>query len=143
MNVISGDSSTMGTPRYRELDALRGFAAIGIVLWHYRINFQAAPLLQLLEPFYRAAYYWRVFFCLLPGSVLAKAHGGGPGRGPPPPALLFPRAPWGCVRGRFRARPPRFRLRGPPPVFTLRARRVHWLSRVRASDKPCSGSFAL
>ena len=66
------------SPRYRELDSLRGIAAIGIVLWHYRAHFQAAPLAEIFEPFYREGYCSVDFFFVLSGLVLAKAYGSEP-----------------------------------------------------------------
>jgi peptidoglycan/LPS O-acetylase OafA/YrhL len=64
----------MPDSRYRELDALRGFASLGIVFWHYEAHFRAVPLLQIFEPFYRAGYYCVDFFFVLSGVVLAKAY---------------------------------------------------------------------
>jgi peptidoglycan/LPS O-acetylase OafA/YrhL len=60
--------------RYRELDSLRGFASLGIILWHYRAHFRAVPLLSVFEPFYRAGFYCVDFFFVLSGVVLAKAY---------------------------------------------------------------------
>jgi peptidoglycan/LPS O-acetylase OafA/YrhL len=60
--------------RYRELDALRGFASLGIVFWHYMAHFRAVPLAQIFEPFYRAGYYFVDFFFVLSGVVLARAY---------------------------------------------------------------------
>jgi peptidoglycan/LPS O-acetylase OafA/YrhL len=74
---MSSEESTPGRPRqirYRELDALRGFAALGIVFWHYRAHFLATPLPQLFEPFYRAGFYCVDFFFVLSGVVLARAY---------------------------------------------------------------------
>jgi peptidoglycan/LPS O-acetylase OafA/YrhL len=60
--------------RYRELDALRGFAALGIVLLHYVTAYRATPLIQIFEPFYRAGFYCVDFFFVLSGVVLARAY---------------------------------------------------------------------
>ena len=60
--------------RYLELDALRGFAAFGVILWHYRAHFRAAPLGELLEPFYWSGFLCVDFFFVLSGVVLTRAY---------------------------------------------------------------------
>jgi peptidoglycan/LPS O-acetylase OafA/YrhL len=66
--------ATQESSRLRELDSLRGIAALAIVFWHYSQHFQAFPLFGLLQPFYRAGYYSVDFFFVLSGLVLARAY---------------------------------------------------------------------
>ncbi|MFA6272096.1 MAG: acyltransferase [Patescibacteria group bacterium] len=61
----------MNLHRFRELDSLRGIAAIGIVFWHYKAQFGAEPLFHLFFPFYNAGLILVDFFILLSGFVLA------------------------------------------------------------------------
>ena len=61
-------------PRLRELDSLRGLAAIGVLFWHYQGHFHAKPLAVVFEAFYRAGYYAVDFFFVLSGLVLARAY---------------------------------------------------------------------
>ena len=61
-------------PRLRELDSLRGLAAIGVLFWHYQGHFHAKPLAEVFEAFYRAGYYAVDFFFVLSGLVLARAY---------------------------------------------------------------------
>ncbi len=60
--------------RIPELDSLRGFAAIGVVLWHYSSHFQARPLDVVFQPFYEAGLYGVDFFFVLSGFVLTRAY---------------------------------------------------------------------
>lgn len=66
-----------GTPtpwgRFHELDSLRAFAALGVVGWHYTNHFKAAPLTDLMLPFYRHGLLLVDFFFVLSGFVLAHA----------------------------------------------------------------------
>jgi peptidoglycan/LPS O-acetylase OafA/YrhL len=56
------------------LDALRGFAAVAVLLWHYRTGFGAAPMPTLLAPFYSSGGYAVPFFFLLSGYVLSHVY---------------------------------------------------------------------
>jgi peptidoglycan/LPS O-acetylase OafA/YrhL len=60
--------------RIHELDALRGLAALGVVFWHYRVDFHARPLDFLLHPFYNAGFLLVDFFFVLSGFVIARAY---------------------------------------------------------------------
>jgi peptidoglycan/LPS O-acetylase OafA/YrhL len=62
------------TGRIHELDALRGIAAIGVVLWHYGAHFHARPLDAVLHPFYNAGFLLVDFFFVLSGYVIARAY---------------------------------------------------------------------
>jgi peptidoglycan/LPS O-acetylase OafA/YrhL len=62
------------SPRLGPLDALRGFAALSVVFWHYGTGFGAMPLQNLLAPFYRSGGYAVIFFFLLSGYVLSHAY---------------------------------------------------------------------
>lgn len=67
-----GERSPEG--RYRELDALRGFAALGVVLWHYRAHFRVVPFAEILQPFYWSGFLCVDFFFVLSGVVLTRAY---------------------------------------------------------------------
>src|SRR2546425_4022874 len=60
--------------RITELDSLRGGAALAVVLWHYKAHFGAAPLYQVLAPFYLGGFLFVDFFFVLSGFVLAKTY---------------------------------------------------------------------
>jgi peptidoglycan/LPS O-acetylase OafA/YrhL len=60
--------------RIHELDALRGLAALGVVVWHYGIHFHAQPLHALLMPLYTAGFLLVDFFFVLSGYVIARAY---------------------------------------------------------------------
>ncbi|MCP4039446.1 MAG: acyltransferase [bacterium] len=62
-------------PRLRELDALRGIAAVAVLFWHYSGHFHAQPLASVFAAFYRSGYYAVDFFFVLSGLVLARAYG--------------------------------------------------------------------
>jgi peptidoglycan/LPS O-acetylase OafA/YrhL len=68
----------MGVPgpalRLAPLDALRGFAALAVLVWHYGTGFGATPMEPLLAPFYRSGGYAVLFFFLLSGYVLSHAY---------------------------------------------------------------------
>jgi peptidoglycan/LPS O-acetylase OafA/YrhL len=60
--------------RLKELDSLRGIAAIGIAIFHYSPQFNATPISFLLSSFYIGGYYFVDFFFLLSGFVLARTY---------------------------------------------------------------------
>ncbi len=60
--------------RLVELDSLRGIAALAVVLWHYRVHFQATPLFEMLAPFYLRGFLAVDFFFVLSGFVLARTY---------------------------------------------------------------------
>ena len=60
--------------RLAPLDALRGFAALAVLVWHYGTGFGAMPMPALLAPFYRSGGYAVLFFFLLSGYVLSHAY---------------------------------------------------------------------
>jgi peptidoglycan/LPS O-acetylase OafA/YrhL len=70
--VIPTPGSSSG--RIHELDALRGIAAMGVVLWHYADHFGARPLELALHPFYNAGFLLVDFFFVLSGYVIARAY---------------------------------------------------------------------
>ena len=77
VRAVAQDSQTTMRPigtRIPELDSLRGFAAIGVVLWHYSSHFNARPLDALFRPFYDAGFYLVDFFFVLSGFVLTRAY---------------------------------------------------------------------
>src|SRR5688500_12807713 len=59
--------------RIHELDALRGIAALGMVVWHYGAHFGAMPFKLALFPFYSAGFLFVDFFFVLSGYVIARA----------------------------------------------------------------------
>lgn len=59
--------------RIHELDALRGIAALGVVVWHYGAHFGAMPFKLVLFPFYNAGFLFVDFFFVLSGYVIARA----------------------------------------------------------------------
>lgn len=59
--------------RIHELDALRGIAALGVVVWHYGAHFGAMPFKLALFPFYNAGFLFVDFFFVLSGYVIARA----------------------------------------------------------------------
>jgi peptidoglycan/LPS O-acetylase OafA/YrhL len=62
--------------RYQSLDAIRGLAAFGVVVFHYANHFSAAPYLQLLAGIYkRGAILVDVFF-VMSGYLLATIYAG-------------------------------------------------------------------
>lgn len=67
-------AAPLGRGRILELDALRGIAALGVVVWHYGVHFQARPLGILLLPFYNAGFLLVDFFFVLSGYVVARAY---------------------------------------------------------------------
>lgn len=60
--------------RIEAFDSLRGLAALGVVLWHYGVHFDAHPLAQVFSPFYHAGYLFVDFFFVLSGYVIARAY---------------------------------------------------------------------
>lgn len=60
--------------RILELDALRGIAALGVVVYHYGAHFGSRPLDIILHPFYNAGFLLVDFFFVLSGYVLARAY---------------------------------------------------------------------
>src|SRR6266853_3180955 len=60
--------------RLVDLDSLRGIAALAVVLWHYRVHFQATPLFEMLAPFYLRGFLAVDFFFVLSGFVLARTY---------------------------------------------------------------------
>ena len=65
--------ATSSGRRIHELDALRGIAALGVVVWHYGAHFGATPLGLALFPFYNAGFLFVDFFFVLSGYVIARA----------------------------------------------------------------------
>jgi peptidoglycan/LPS O-acetylase OafA/YrhL len=59
--------------RIHELDALRGIAALGVVVWHYGAHFGSMPFRLALFPFYNAGFLFVDFFFVLSGYVIARA----------------------------------------------------------------------
>ena len=76
MNYVSIDGQVMPQPivrssgRIHELDALRGIAALGVVVWHYGAHFGAMPFKLALFPFYNAGFLFVDFFFVLSGYVI-------------------------------------------------------------------------
>jgi peptidoglycan/LPS O-acetylase OafA/YrhL len=60
--------------RIEAFDSLRGLAALGVVLWHYGVHFDAHPLGRIFSPFYHAGYLFVDFFFVLSGYVIARAY---------------------------------------------------------------------
>lgn len=76
MNDSTIGGRTNATPvggRIHELDALRGIAALGVVVWHYGTHFDARPLQFALFPFYNAGFLFVDFFFVLSGYVISRA----------------------------------------------------------------------
>lgn len=63
----------MGSHRYRELDAMRAIAALGVICWHYVNTYHATPLGHVLAPFYGRGLLMVDFFFVLSGFVLGRA----------------------------------------------------------------------
>lgn len=70
----AASTEAVNSGRIHELDALRGLAALGVVFWHYRVDFHARPLDVLLHPFYNAGFLLVDFFFVLSGFVIARAY---------------------------------------------------------------------
>lgn len=66
-------AATPAGGRIPELDALRGIAALGVVVWHYGVHFGATPLELPLLPFYNAGFLFVDFFFVLSGYVISRA----------------------------------------------------------------------
>jgi len=56
------------------LDALRGLAALGVLIWHYGGHFGATPWGDALRPFYGAGLYLVDVFFVLSGFLLAQLY---------------------------------------------------------------------
>lgn len=69
---LSSNHSRKG--RILELDALRGIAALGVVVYHYGAHFGSRPFDAILYPFYNAGFLLVDFFFVLSGYVLARAY---------------------------------------------------------------------
>ena len=57
--------ATGSAERFLELDSLRAIAAVGVIFWHYRYNFNAAPFDHVLAPFYSRGLLMVDFFFVL------------------------------------------------------------------------------
>lgn len=62
--------------RYRSLDAIRGIAALGVVLFHYRNHFGAAPYAKALEPIYQRGLIFVDLFFVMSGYLLVTIYEG-------------------------------------------------------------------
>jgi peptidoglycan/LPS O-acetylase OafA/YrhL len=62
--------------RYRSLDAIRGIAALGVVLFHYRNHFGAAPYPDLLAGVYKRGTILVDVFFVMSGYLLATIYAG-------------------------------------------------------------------
>lgn len=62
--------------RYASLDAIRGLSALGVMLFHYRAHFGAAPFETLLAPVYASGMYLVDVFFVLSGYLLATIYAG-------------------------------------------------------------------
>jgi peptidoglycan/LPS O-acetylase OafA/YrhL len=62
--------------RYRSLDAIRGIAALGVVLFHYRNHFGTAPYAKLLEPVYQRGLIFVDLFFVMSGYLLVTIYAG-------------------------------------------------------------------
>ncbi len=62
------------TRRLAGLDALRGLAALGVLVWHYGAHFGAAPMEAWLKPFYTAGLYLVDVFFVLSGFLLGSLY---------------------------------------------------------------------
>ncbi|WP_152597960.1 acyltransferase family protein [Novilysobacter arseniciresistens] len=56
--------------RILELDAVRGIAALGVVVYHYGAHFGSRPFDALLYPFYNAGFLLVDFFFVVSGGRL-------------------------------------------------------------------------
>ena len=62
--------------RYRGLDAVRGLCALGVMLFHYRAHFGAAPFESWLAPVYASGMYLVDVFFVMSGYLLATVYRG-------------------------------------------------------------------
>lgn len=62
--------------RYRSLDAIRGIAALGVVLFHYRNHFGAAPYAKVLGPVYQRGLIFVDLFFVMSGYLLVTIYAG-------------------------------------------------------------------
>lgn len=63
--------------RLAGLDALRGLAALGVLVWHYGGHFNAMPWFDALRPFYVAGLYLVDVFFVLSGFLLGQLYKSG------------------------------------------------------------------
>jgi peptidoglycan/LPS O-acetylase OafA/YrhL len=63
-----------GETRIPGLDALRGLAAIGVAVHHYRFYFDAGPEWPILEPAYNGARFFVELFFVLSGYLLPQVY---------------------------------------------------------------------
>jgi peptidoglycan/LPS O-acetylase OafA/YrhL len=74
---LPGQASVMSMgKRYRSLDAIRGIAAFGVVLFHYRNHFGAAPYAKALEPVYQRGMIFVDVFFVMSGYLLVTIYAG-------------------------------------------------------------------
>lgn len=62
--------------RYRSLDAIRGLAALAVVLFHYRNHFGAAPFQGVLQPVYQRGLIFVDVFFVMSGYLLMTIYAG-------------------------------------------------------------------
>jgi peptidoglycan/LPS O-acetylase OafA/YrhL len=62
--------------RYRSLDAIRGLAALGVVLFHYFNHFAAAPFIRPLLGVYQRGVIFVDLFFVMSGYLLATIYAG-------------------------------------------------------------------
>lgn len=60
--------------RIEGLDAIRGCAAFGVLVWHYKAHFNATPLQSYLLPFFTSGGYMVDVFFVLSGFLLGRLY---------------------------------------------------------------------
>lgn len=60
--------------RIEGLDAIRGCAAFGVLVWHYKAHFSATPLQAYLLPFFTSGGYMVDVFFVLSGFLLGRLY---------------------------------------------------------------------
>jgi peptidoglycan/LPS O-acetylase OafA/YrhL len=73
-NVGSAARKETLNSRIPGLDALRGLAAIGVVIHHYQLYFNAGPDLLILYPAYKGATFFVDLFFVLSGFLLVQVY---------------------------------------------------------------------
>lgn len=73
-NMMGTSHTYKGEARIPGLDALRGMAALGVVILHYHMYFDAGPDLIIFYPAYKGAEFFVDLFFVLSGFLLTQVY---------------------------------------------------------------------